>query len=827
MMIKFTFCRNFAEAETRECDWDTFAKTLSRFEAFPTKEASIRRAGFVGGLRIDENRGRADGNIISRTVATIDYDTLPEGTTVADVEFALVFGLDCAFVAYSTYRHTQDQPRFRLCVPLSRPVGEADYRRQVQTIVDRVGLGQPDNCSFVMSQLMFLPSRQEGVEPFSVRQDGEPWHVPETPAEGLPEPSIAGNVTGEDAEVDDLEIAVASQPLDMVASEVDALLENYPAEGREYDDWLRVGMALYHQFQGGEDGWKRWMDWSEKSSKHNPRQMRTKWRSFGGSRNPVTMASIIHLTGGRRAAAEIKPSGGTFAALRAEAEQIGSLEDYTRFRNKVGGFSDIQIPADMRSILASTAHEVFGRGAGIGLRDIKSGMKPRDKRRRAAGDGEEDGGEVDGIETPEWLRDWVYCEADCTFERVSVRHGIKREAFRAKFDRQPECMAMDTDAATFALTMARIPTVATTMYWPGQGRIFETEGLARLNTYFESGIPPAETLDGDEDGQSVVELFRQHIVNTVSTEREQRILIDWLAYVYQHPGKRVRWALLLYGIEGNGKTYFYNVMQLLLGQRARVVGSSSIDSSFTGWAEGAILAGIEEIRISGMNRYAIMDKLKPLITNDTIAVVHKGKDERHIPNFTSYMMMTNHADAIPVGDNDRRFCVIGTKQTQKRDLYEQYGGPAEVKAYFGRLFAETRRRIDAIGRFLLDWQLSADFDPSGRAPETAALLAMKSLHISEDRDAVEIAIEKHACAIISGNLVDVTYLNRLVTMDGDTLPGTKGMAHILTDLGYTQIDKRRTKVARNTYHYVWYRRGRMTSDEAENAVKLFHADVPF
>ena len=54
MKIKYTYCQNFSSAETREAEWDAFAKTLSTFVAFPSKEASGAREAFVGGVRAYE-----------------------------------------------------------------------------------------------------------------------------------------------------------------------------------------------------------------------------------------------------------------------------------------------------------------------------------------------------------------------------------------------------------------------------------------------------------------------------------------------------------------------------------------------------------------------------------------------------------------------------------------------------------------------------------------------------------------------------------------------------------------------------------------------------
>ena len=797
MMIRFTYCKNFATAVTLERPWTKMAETLSTFVAFPSKEASVKRAAFVGGIRADETKGRADGNITTRTVATLDFDA-PTGT-LDEIQFTLDLMMPCAFVAYSTFRHTPEVPRIRLCVPLSRPVGEDEHRRVVSEIVRLVDIGAVDNCSFVMSQLMFLPSHKEGVTPWSMRRDGAAWEVGGT--------EIAISVRNGEGDVDELgdfAAAVVAEPLDMSIGEVDALLENYPAEGKDYDEWLRVGMALYHQFRGEIGGYGRWTAWSMLSSKHDARHMQTKWRSFGGALKPVTMASIIHLAGGRRVAVEIQPSGSTYIALEEEARSLRSVEGYTKLRNKVSALGETQLRGDMRMVLAGFAYDAFGKGAGMTKAVINKAFKPAKGAGRSV-EGADGSAPFDG---PSWLADWVYCEADATFDMVSTRHSIKREAFRAKYDRMPEVLAGDVaDAASFALTYCRIPTVASKMFWPGAERIFTLDnGLSHLNTYERSGAEPCEELDGETT--LIMDRFFTHVRNTVSSEREQNILIDFMAYVYQNPGKRVQWALLLKGIEGNGKSYFFRVMQAVLGKQASVVSTTAIDSAFTGWAEGSVLVCIEEIRISGTNKYAILDKMKPLITNSTIAVVHKGKDEKHIPNFSSYMLFTNHSDAIPVGDNDRRYCVIFTRQTRKEDLFAQHGGVVGTEDYFRTLFDDLERRPDVFARMLSDWEVSAEFSPSGRAPETDGLAAMRSMHVSEDRDSVETAIADYACAVVGPDVIDVTYLKDMVTMDGRDFPQTKAIGHILSDMGYTPIEGRRVKITKTRRdHYVWHRRG--------------------
>ena len=52
-----------------------------------------------------------------------------------------------------------------------------------------------------------------------------------------------------------------------------------------------------------------------------------------------------------------------------------------------------------------------------------------------------------------------------------------------------------------------------------------------LNSYVESGYKAAIIND---DNKHAIDLFLAHINNVLVCEREQRILIDWLAYVVQN-----------------------------------------------------------------------------------------------------------------------------------------------------------------------------------------------------------------------------------------------------------------------------------------------------
>lgn len=592
------------------------------------------------------------------------------------------------------------------------------------------------------------------------------------------------------AEPDDLMGLVAAQPLDISDDDVGFYVEQLSEHDADVS-WLKVAMAISHQTQGSEFGWALFDDFSKKClAKYDKKQNRKRWESLRKNPpdNPVTFASVIELAGGRKAVVFNR-----LEKLLEEAASIESREQYAEFKERVSSTSLVDIPEDYRSMLAGEIALGFGKGDGKGITktEIKKALLPAKKEKRLTVN-----------EPPEWCQDWVYIESTCEFANTRLNYAIKREAFNAKFDRMAECLTSEASASHMTLNVYQIDTVVDKMFWPGAETIFEHDGKSMLNAYHINGVEPCDAID--EDGQAVVDMFLEHIRFSVADEREQRILIDWLAYVVQNPGKRVNWALLMQGAQGSGKSYFVKMLQYVLGDHVRNLDPTAIAGRFTGWAHGALVIGVEEIRISGTNRYEVLDRMKPFITNDTVQIEEKGRDHRTVPNFTSYLMLTNHKDAIPLTSGDRRYCVIFSRIQSEDQLYREKGGEKGAEEYFEMLFSETERRSDALARFLLDWKLSAEFNPRGRAPDTKARQMMMSVATSPERLALEDAIAKHDCDVINDDILDVTYLNQLCEMEGDEIPKNRTLTAILLEMGYEQVSKKRLKIAKTgKCHYVW------------------------
>lgn len=889
--IRFAKGESLSGVRTIEKSWSQIAHGFTKgHRAYKDKAESSNAPNILGGPT--DNRGKEHINILGRSLITLDFDNLDPDVVVDDFAFLLDM-LGYAAIAYTTFSHKTERAngsaRLRVIVPLEHEIDKETYPAAARALADEIGFPVGKE-SFIAAQVMFMPSCMEGFEDqaWSYVVDGRGYPVD---AGWSSQGRIGAGAGGND--LDDFMLDIAYEPMDVTDAEVDKALEMYPADGLEYDDWLCVGLALWHQYRGslGDDGFGRWLDWSEKSQKHDARSMRTKWKSAGGRANPITMASVLARAGGLVAVRDAiggdadedgdgnggadgdggadvsvaglsgdaegglpeKPKGALAIVekLSEKAKHINNVSDYDALKQAVLRIPESKLGSDYRGMIAEGIHIFWGKSVGLSKTDIKKALTPDRKKGGAAGGAVGVGaGGAGGVvteadcwdeERPWWLQGWVYDETDSEFVQIETGHYIKRESFRMKFDRMSECVEHEVDAVSLASKAYPIPTISGRMYWPGMARIFQrvggAPGLSYLNTWHDGGgssvkaAPEGSFEVGDDslEGQACA-VFLEHLDRTIADERERRLVLDWMSWVYREPGSRVRWALLLWGIEGNGKSYFHRVMTYLMGRDSRTVAASTIEERFTGWAEGCRLVGIEEIRVSGTNKWRTLDKMKPFISNDEIEVEKKGADPKVVPNFASYMLFTNHADAIPVGDGDRRYFVVFTKHRRKQDLLEEHGGVAGVSRYFKRLFDVSLAGAAGIGRLLLDHEYSSEFDPHGRAPDSEGKNQMRLMHISEEDEALTEALERFKGDYINDSIIDLTELQKLCGFESDIeLPKGTHLSHKLIDLGYNKLGRMK---ARKEMRTIWYRGNKISAEDAARAargggINGIDPDVPF
>lgn len=143
--------------------------------------------------------------------------------------------------------------------------------------------------------------------------------------------SMSGLVLTGDAA--DLELALYRAPLeDWDIERVRDEIAPYLDLEMHYEDWIRVGQALYHQFDGDEEAFELWDEMFQDSSKYGGESYgRDRWRSFkthrSFGRGPVTLASVIKMVKGKRDEVKRSERDKTMATLMDAVEDTTDPRD--------------------------------------------------------------------------------------------------------------------------------------------------------------------------------------------------------------------------------------------------------------------------------------------------------------------------------------------------------------------------------------------------------------------------------------------------------------------------------------------------------------------
>ena len=115
--------------------------------------------GFVGGY-IPGNGRRVRGAVKERYLITLDADN-PGEDFIVDLDMELG-GME--YVLYSTHSHTADNPRYRVIIPVDRPMTPDEYQAVSRRIADNIGIEFFDPSTHQAERLMYWPSHPKDVE---------------------------------------------------------------------------------------------------------------------------------------------------------------------------------------------------------------------------------------------------------------------------------------------------------------------------------------------------------------------------------------------------------------------------------------------------------------------------------------------------------------------------------------------------------------------------------------------------------------------------------------------------------------------------------------
>lgn len=429
-------------------------------------------------------------------------------------------------------------------------------------------------------------------------------------------------------------------------------------------------------------------------------------------------------------------------------------------------------------------------------------------------------------DAPAWAAYWVWVAEADGFMNIETKHTISERSYNAKYDRYMGRYA-DADgniprASFLALTTWDTPVVDRAMYLPAEyirsnKHTFTLDKIKCVNTYRPDLVPDIPDTYSKDDLEAI-DIINRHTELLIPNDRERQLFVDYLAYCVQNPGTKIRWAPVLKGVEGDGKSAFIGLMQYVMGyQNVRVLDSSTLENSdFTAWRVGQCFTGMEEMKLHGHNRYDVYNKLKTPLSNDTVEVHCKGRDPVTMPNTTNYLMLTNFDDGVPLNDNDRRVMFIRSPFLTKEELFAKIG--KDTTTYFDRLFDfALKLHAGALRKWLLERELSPEFKADGRAPITDARSLVVDMSRRDDDDAIATILEDGGHGIYP-NLVALSCLNDALFNGYGIKLHTGRAKSCLAAYGFTMWSDKQVKW--NGKNYRFYYRGEKPEHAAITATQL-------
>lgn len=250
---------------------------------------------------------------------------------------------------------------------------------------------------------------------------------------------------------------------------------------------------------------------------------------------------------------------------------------------------------------------------------------------------------------------------------------------------------------------------------------------------FNLWTPPA-LMQPPHDWQQRVTPFVQHVAYLVPIEGERIRFMQWLAHMFQRPGELPHTCYLMFTPKtGTGRGTLASILtRAMRGYVAANVSADTLFGNFNGRLSMKLLATVDEIREgNGAQRHAKGELLKSKITEDYREINPKYGAQSVEKNCCRWLMFSNHADALPFDNMDRRIIVI--ENPTECATADWYGALHDAM--------DDLTFIASVQHYLSTFDL-AGFNPHAHAPMNAAKAkALASLTTDAENTVAQFARE--------------------------------------------------------------------------------------
>lgn len=749
------------------------------------------------------------------------------------------------YAFYTTASSTEKAPRLRLVVDADAIEWDS-YPTAVRHVASLLGIRNVTKESLIPNQPMILPSRFSDQDPdlFHPLKDthlgGRPYtmkdvaDVPEE-AKGTDKELVTKSgiriADGFHGSGEDDGLEFLRMPLEGVTVAHATEMLNHLNPSCSYHQWLDVACALKHQFGHTGEAEHAYMAFDVWSSRAGPDKYAgaddtvRQWNAIKPSpkgKAPVTLRTLIKMASDAGWNAGPVKEVCYNSVQKWIEEEARSTHDLTHIAlEKIAALPMLTaVEEDMLlSLIRTKLKGSFGESASaVALKkDLK---RTRDRRERAKDASSEK-------EIPAWARGWAYITADEMFFKPTSHQRLSSNALDNAYSRYLLPTAEQLIAAGKDATPAEL---VNPIYLPSRYLLNDVKCLV-CDDYDYDPANPKSVYSEDVEGGRRVNTYRRtyckadssqkqkakalldkHLKNLVKEEEYRRVLIDFIAYMVQFPGRKIRWSIIIQGAEGCGKTFFAKLLAVVLGEdNVKHVNNDAIRSQWNDWGYGSQAIVVGEVRVHGHNRHDIMNRLKEAITDDRITITQRNRDARTVRNVTNYIMFTNFHDALALTDSSRRYFVIKSPlQTPEQVL-------ALGDSYFDELFNGLAEFPGGFRAFFEDWEISNDFEPDGRAPSTIYLKEMIEDSADQLSSTIRDMVREAAHPLVAEDMIAQSTLKEALEAEG-MRESMQYITRMLRDSNFVRLQGR--PMLGGIKQYLWVKAGRFEGLTTEDMFEV-------
>ena len=273
------------------------------------------------------------------------------------------------------------------------------------------------------------------------------------------------------------------------------------------------------------------------------------------------------------------------------------------------------------------------------------------------------------IPNPEWEKEYVLC----TEEELWV-HKLSRNEFTER--------GMEIELTHLMHQGAKLPQfllrgnfkrVRKIGYYPGNhglivgDDVYEALNMwraSRVEKLVKQGVMPTSSA-----GRELFQRYLEHLIPDL-TEREQ--FLHWLAHIIAQPQRRAKYGTLLISRKtGIGKSFASMVMRQLVGSKNfSMLDETELSANFNMSFFRKRVLSVEEVYQG--HSFKVMQKLKPLMSQDYMLKTQKNKDPREERLHCHLLLSSNSMNALRVENHDRRlFIPTVSEQLQTKDFWAE------------------------------------------------------------------------------------------------------------------------------------------------------------